>query len=262
MICKDTTPTGAAIRHLVIGHSQILGCWEHVFEEEMLNFDVDWMCLPGAKAYQLIDIVNDEMRESQIPLRISAMVWQNSIVTITLSEVQMLLEKVEDTLRKFPQHRVALPECQYVPAQSDYFQHIAKVNIMLADFNERHGFQRYPLFKTIMKYNKKNRLYRVKQQEWSEFLDKTGPGCTIANKNKYTEFIRKFHLYNLAEAEEVPWQPSVLSPFKIQDVICPQNKMIDPTEIPSETITVTVQNPVEKGETKSCVYQKLKNLFY
>ena len=111
--------------------------------------------MPGGKAQELKKLLISEIKKAQIPLRISAVIWQNSITTITLSRVKEIIEEIESTLKLHLQHRVALPECQYVPEQADYFEHIAKINLLLADFNQRHGFKRYPLFRSTMTERKK-----------------------------------------------------------------------------------------------------------
>ena len=211
--------------------------------------------MPGGKAQELKELLISEIREAQIPLRISAMIWQNSITTITLSEVKEIVEEIESTLKLHPQHRVALPECQYVPAQADYFEHIAKVNLLLADFNKRHGFNRYSLFKSTMKDTKKG--LRVKQDQWSEYQRKTGPGYHIADKTKYTEFIRKFHLNNLESSVQVAWKPSTLDITKVLAVLSPPNKMEDPSKGKRdlrESLTVNkelgISPPTESGRKR------------
>ena len=254
-IRKDFTPRSARLRHLVIGHSQIKNCWDYKYKEPELELKIDWICVPGGKAQELKELLISEIREAQIPLRISAMIWQNSITTITLSEVKEIVEEIESTLKLHPQHRVALPECQYVPAQADYFEHIAKVNLLLADFNKRHGFNRYSLFKSTMKDTKKG--LRVKQDQWSEYQRKTGPGYHIADKTRYTEFIRKFHLNNLESSVQVAWKPSTLDITKVLAVLSPPNKMEDPSKGKRdlrESLTVNkelgISPPTESGRKR------------
>ena len=226
------TPAGAMIRHLVIGHSQIHGCWDCKFEGNELNFNIDWICVPGGKAKDLLELMKQQMSKSQIPLRISAIIWQNSIPDLSFGDVEQMIEEIEATLDIHPQHKVALPECQFVPAQARMFEHIAKINLILADFNGRQGFNRYPLFRATMKQSKNG--YKVKQAEWSEFQNKTGPGYHIADKTKLTKFIRKFHAYNLENAKFVQWRPSTLDITKVLAVISPPDNMIDPSEAPKD----------------------------
>ena len=179
--------------------------------------------MPGGKAQELKKLLISEVNKTQIPLRISAVIWQNSITTITLSRVKEIIEEIESTLKLHLQHRVALPECQYVPEQADYFEHIAKINLLLADFNQRQGFNRYPLFKSTMTKNKKG--FHVKQNQWLEYQTKTGPGYHIADKTIYTKFIRKFHLNNLENSIGMDWKPSTIDITKDLAVLPPSNKM-------------------------------------
>lgn len=260
------TQTGARIRHLVIGHSQIRGCWDYKFEENELNFDIDWICVPGGKARDLLELIKEQMRESRIPLRISAIIWQNSISDLSFGDVEQMIEEIEATLDIFPQHKVALPECQFVPAQARMFEHIAKINLILADFNERQGFNRYPLFRATMKQSKNG--YKVKQAEWSEFQNKTGPGYHIADKTKLTKFIRKFHANNLENAKFVQWRPSTLDISKVMAVISPPDNMINPSDAPEdlreklrdkEEWNKNSQPGTSKGE-RSYVYEKEEKL--
>ena len=212
------------LRHLVIGHSQIKDCWDYKYQEPELDFKIDWICMPGGKAQELKKLLISEIKKAQIPLRISAVIWQNSITTITLSRVKEIIEEIESTLKLHLQHRVALPECQYVPEQADYFEHIAKINLLLADFNQRHGFKRYPLFRSTMTERKRG-SFHVKQNRWLEYQTKTGPGFHIADKTIYTKFIRKFHLNNLENSIEIDWKPSIIDITKDLAVLPPSNKM-------------------------------------
>ena len=116
--------------------------------------------MPEGKAQKLRKLLISEIRKAQIPLRISAMIWQNSIRTITPFAVKQIIDEIDSTLKLHPQHRVALPECQFVPEQADHFEHIAIINLLLANFNQQHDFNRYLLLKT-------------------------GPGYHIADKTRY-----------------------------------------------------------------------------
>ena len=69
-----------------------------------------------------------------------------------------------------------------------------------------------------------------KAAEWLEFQNKTGPDYYIADKTKYTKFIRKFHLTNLQNAKDVFWTPSLLDITKVMAVISPPDIMLDPSE--------------------------------
>ena len=242
IVRKDYTPKDANIRHLIIGHSQIRNCWECKYEEEELNFNMDWISVSEGKAQELKELLIQELRESQIPLRISAIIWQNSIPSISYTEVEQIIEDIEKALDQYPQHKVALPECQFVPAQAIHFEHISKINLILADFNKRQGFNSYHLHKAVMRQRKGS--LAVKQSEWLEFQNKTGPGYHIADKTKYTKFIRKFHLSNLQNAKDVFWTPSRLDITKVMAVISPPARMVDPSEAQEdlrETLNVNKQ---------------------
>lgn len=225
MININETHAEALKRHLIIGHSQIRGCWNEVFDKEELNFPIDWMCLPGGKAYELMEIVKTEIRDAQIPTRISAIIWQNSVPNLSLEDVQNLLEDVEILLAGYPEHKVAFPECQFVPDQEKHFEHIGRINKLLQDYNQRNGFNRYPLFKSTMK---SGGGLKVDQKRWSEFLKNQGKGYHIDNKHKYTQFIRKFHLHGFRDNKPcVAYEPSQINTDKLPKfcVLTPANKM-------------------------------------
>ena len=85
MIQKNSTKSGAKIHHLVIGHSKIIGCWDHQYEEVELNFDIDdWIYMPNGKTEELCNILATEFQESKVPLRVSAIIWRNSIQNLSL----------------------------------------------------------------------------------------------------------------------------------------------------------------------------------
>ena len=226
LIRKNSTKSGAKIRHLVIGHSQIIGCWDYQYEEEELNFDIDWICMPNGKTEELCNVLATEFQESKVPLRVSAIIWQNSIQNLSLLDVKEVVRQIETILSRYPEHRVALPECQFVPAQAAHFEHIAKTNMILAEFNKCQGYNRYPLFRSVMRQRK---ALHVKQEEWTEFQNNTGPGYNIADKKKYTKFIRKFHLNNLENASSEPWTPINIDVTRILAVLSPPNEVIDPS---------------------------------
>ena len=188
--------------------------------------------MPGGKVHDLKNLLFHELGNAQIPLRVSAVMWQNSIPSLTLVEVKDIIQEIEVKLNAHPQHKVALPECQFVPAQANHFEHIAKINMMLADFNKRQGFNRYPLFKSTMHQSRKG--LTVKQGEWLEYQKKMGPGYHIADKKNFTRFIRMFHLNNLENPKYALWRPSTLDITKVLAVISPPNKMEDPSDTPKD----------------------------
>ena len=58
--------------HLVIGHRQIRDCETCFYEEEDLNFPIDWLCKPNGQPEDFIKILEHEMKHEKRPLKISA----------------------------------------------------------------------------------------------------------------------------------------------------------------------------------------------
>ena len=158
------------MKHIVIGHSQVKNLQNYSFPEKPdLNFQIEFRYISGGKAPELIELVKKEIISAVQPLRITAIVWQNSNWNITISEVENIVLDMEHFLHDHPLHRVAFPECLYVPDQERLWDKVAKINLVLANYNQRQGFDRYPLFKVAMQYSKEKRSLVVRQTSFKEY---------------------------------------------------------------------------------------------
>ena len=200
---------GTKFKHMVIGHSQLKNMEKYKFEDQPdINFHIDFKSISGGKAPQLAKIIKEEIMLSPDPLRISAVIWQNSILDLSIQEMEDIVLDMEAFLRDYPSHRVAFPECQYVPKLERYWDKIAQLNTILNKYNLRQGFNSYPLHKTTMQYSKQKKSLVVRQSSYKEFNDalkKHGAGQVDdigqlgyhidegAPKTRYAQHIRRFH---------------------------------------------------------------------
>ena len=166
------------IIHMVIGHAQIKGCWDIKFDLDELNFPVDWLCMPSGLPDDFLKVIKNEMRMAVKPLKISAIIWQNSLHNITLESVKRILSEADRLYLVYPQHSIAFPEIMFLPKLKDFSAKTAKINSILAEYNSKRDYDKYSLFKAGTAKN-----------NWEE-------GLYLKNKRKFTSFIRKFHLHN------------------------------------------------------------------
>ena len=164
--------------HLVVGHGQIRDCEKYFYVEKDLNFPMNFICLSNGYPRDFISIIEDEMKNEERPLKITAIIWQNDIPNISLDSVRDITKKAEDLLKVYTRHNLAFPEILFLPGLKTFAQKIAKINEILAEFNEKRGLFKYPLYKAgSVKANWVNPFF-------------------LKNKTKYVKFIRKFHLNN------------------------------------------------------------------
>ena len=121
----DTYEDKGEIKHVVIGHSQIHGLWNIKFtgDDEHLNYPIRWVVLKDGRADELVNIIQKEVQDCKkdIKLRITAIIWQNVIPSITIDEVNETVLRIEAFMSRTPRHKLALPECQFVPEQEGQF---------------------------------------------------------------------------------------------------------------------------------------------
>ena len=217
------------VKHLVIGHSQIRNLENYGFPDKPeLNFEMEFKSYSGAKAPYLARLIKEELKNNTTPLRITAIIWQNSITDISLEEMEEIVIDMEQFLEIYPYHRVAFPECQYVPKLNQYWEKISRLNTILNDYNIRQGLGKYGLDKVTMS-NEKGKGRVVRQTCYKEYnmaltsqnskggthgLDNLGYHIDEgAPKSRYALHIRKYHLYgfkanNRANTTETPTRKS------------------------------------------------------
>ena len=139
-------------KHMVIGNQQIRNCWDFIFENTDLNFPIEWICNPDSDATpeDFMSIVINEIIESKTPFKISAMIWaiwQNVVPFISLDKVKDLVAQAENCLYANPGHSIAFPEMMFFPRMKAHYEKIRSINLTLASFNRKWGFNRYSLHK-------------------------------------------------------------------------------------------------------------------
>ena len=243
------------IRHMVIGHSQIRNFKDYQFPDiPDINFPMETICIRGGKAPELINIIKDELHTSKTPLRISAIIWQNSNWDITISEVERLVFDMETYLKDYPFHRVAFPECLFVPEQERIWDKIAKINAVLADYNHRQGFDRYPLYKVAQTYCKRKGSSTVRQTSYLEFnrgLTQTGSNNSNkgyhldegAPKKRFAKFVRTFHSkgFHADSKTKDTGKPQESISNKVFCVANPGNIMRSPGKVDARTVINSIR---------------------
>lgn len=238
------------IQHVVIGHSQIRHLENYDFSDQPeINFPIEFICVGGGLAPNLIRIIKEKITQATKPMCVSAIIWQNSNWDITVQQVEEIVWDMEQFLKVYPFHRVAFPECQFVPQQERIWDKIARINAVLNSYNLRQGFARYPLHKVTMQYSKQKKSLVVRQTSYREYnnavraaseqsRDNTEDkhsnlGYHIdegAPKRRYAQHIRRFHLNGFNA--NIP-RPRVSSPEPKRSSIIsfarnPVNKMKSP----------------------------------
>ena len=242
------------LQHMVIGHSQIRNLEKYHFPDTPgINFHIDVLSYSGGHASRLAEVIKDEISSASRPLRISAIIWQNSNWTTTLSQVEDIVMDIEDFLKDYPFHRVAFPECLFVPQQEEIWDKVARINTILGNYNKRQGFDRYPLHKVAMYWNTNTKAFTVRQTSYREYnQDLTASqgradhnannlGYHIdegAPKRRYAQHIRNFHKYGFNENKERPINQ--LPPQRISNTVYfagnPVNKMKSPKEADARVV--------------------------
>ena len=180
LIRVSNTPQNTDTVHLVVGHSQILDCWKFVYEKEELNFPINWICKRGnTSPSDFMEIIKDELKKSQVPLRILAIIWLNAIPDLSLDHVKKIINEAEEIMIAHPEHRIAFPEILFIPHFKAFSDKTARINSLLAEFNFKKGYDKYPLYKVGIKAKWEREFY-LKEKD----------------KKSFTSFIRKFHLNN------------------------------------------------------------------
>ena len=186
-------------RHVLVAHSQIRSCWDEKFDGD-LDFPMDFICLPGGKAPELIDIMKEVISSSKVPIKMTGLIFQNSITEITLNQVVDILEDFGQFLQGYPEHKVAFAQGLYPPSNRDFAAHITKVNCQLITFNEHYGHEPFQLSKVCLGQP------RAKQDFYTEKLNRWSDGYHLKDKRKMIRFIRQFHLHSFGEGNSKPYQ--------------------------------------------------------
>ena len=193
--CKDSEFT-----HLVVGHSQIRGKWDVDMSGD-LDFPMNWASFSGGKARFLGEEIKSILRcNDGIQLRISAVIWQNSIESSSVEELMGIATGISYEADKHPQHKVAFPTLHFVPQQHQLWDKIGEFNNFLRDLNNKNGFNPYNLHKTTMR-KASGKGMKVIQTAWKEFNNNQGKGYHIDKHvhERYVKFIKTYHLYGFKD---------------------------------------------------------------
>lgn len=263
---------GEEVQHLVIGHSQIRHLEDYDFSDQPeINFHIDFICVGGGLAPDLIRIIKEKLTQANKPMRISAIIWQNSNWDISVQQVEEMVWDMEQFLKVYPFHRVAFPECQFVPQQERIWDKIARINSVLEKYNQRQGFSRYPLNKVTMQYSKQKKSLVVRQTSYREYNDaiRANPhlgdeaGDTYnqlgyhidegAPKRRYAQHIRKFHRYGFNDHNPRPRIPSP-EPERSSRIFFarnPVNKMKSPKVVDARMVINKIKSDKTRQEQET-----------
>ena len=194
----ESTPDDSP-RHMVFGHSQIRNMWNADLKKDLI-FPIDWFSYSGGKARFLSREIIKTLKANSCPLRISAIIWQNSITDTSLEDLLQISNDIQAELIKHPQHKVAFPTVLFVPDQEKFWDKVAKLNEHLGSLNLKNGLNLYSLHKSIMN-KKKGKGLRVVQSAWKEFNNNSGKGYHIDEKHahQYANFIRNYHIHGFLD---------------------------------------------------------------
>ena len=199
LIKRFFSDSKAKERHVLVAHSQIRSCWDEKFDGD-LDFPMDFFCLPGGKAPELIDIMKEVITSSKVPIKMTGLIFQNSITELTLNQVAHILEDFAQFLKDYPEHKVAFAQGLYPPRNKDFSAHITKVNCQLITFNDHYGHDAYHLTKVCVGKPRANQVF------YTEKLDRWTDGYHLKDKRKIIKFIRNFHLFSFGEGNSKPYQ--------------------------------------------------------
>lgn len=82
----------------------------------------------------------------------------------------------------------------YVPKLHTHWDFLSELNMHLRNYNERQGYNRYPLSKVATR-NCPGGQMKIRQIFWQEYNQRTGYGyhLTYEGKGILAKFIRRFH---------------------------------------------------------------------
>lgn len=184
------------LKHLVVGHSQVREKWD-VEMTGVLNYPMNWISFSGGKA-QLLggEIIKLLRLNDDLQLRISAVIWQNSIETSSLEELMVIAKDIIKEVKKHPQHKVGFPTLHLVPAQDFLWDKISKFNEFLRKLNIENGLNPYNLHKTTMR-KVKGKGMKVVQTAWKEFNNNKSKGYHIDDhvNERYVKYIKTYHIH-------------------------------------------------------------------
>ena len=185
--------------HIVIGKLNIRGLWNVDFSHiEGISFPIDWICQIDGNACSLAKIIVNLLHKTKTPMRISAIIWEESIEALSLEDVHNMVTIMQDALRDHSQHKLALPECHMVSKDHELYDKVQSINQILALLNEKQGYAKYPLYKSVMTNVPGQKGLKVRLTKWKNGAG-LGNQLTANARFNFVKFIRKFHAHGFKE---------------------------------------------------------------
>ena len=187
------------VKNIVVGQSHIHSLWNINFSHmPEINIPFDWICQKEGNACSLAQIIVRLLHTANTPMKISAIIWEDSIADLSITDIQDMVNILEDTLKDYPQHKLALPECHMVPPDHELHNKVMMINWILAEFNEKQKYAKYPLYKSVMS-NIKNKGLVVRPGKWKKKEDAPTTKLESSAKFNFVKFIRKFHAFGFKD---------------------------------------------------------------
>ena len=183
----------AEMRYVVIGHSQVRNKWLVKLNGEELDFPVDWISFSGGQASFLLGETIKLIASAEVPLRVIADVWQNSIGKVPVADLIELLKFFEKDLKNYNlKHKVALATCQFAPDLKEHWDDISDLNEAVREYNIRSNIAPLNLHKASMVHTSKKPL-KVAQSRYREYNQDKSLGYHLDSVGnvKYVQIIRK-----------------------------------------------------------------------
>ena len=171
--------------HMVIGSEQIRGCEDVKLENQRFNFPIQWSVV-NRSPKGIMQNVKNAMETSPEPLALTVMPFVQDIENLKFEDVTMILDVAQNLLDTHEQHKMAIPELMFPPGLEAHYKLIDQLNVFIAEFNERQGFKRYPMWNVGTRARPGGKI-KTKRHQWSE------DGLIFLDRFPVARFIRWFH---------------------------------------------------------------------
>jgi len=204
------------MKHLVIGHDQILCCEETTGP---VGVEIGFIHVSGT-IHNIVERVRREMNLSRDPLAISAMLFLDSLSTLTMDGAKSILEEIKRLATKHPHHRLFVGEALYAPAFRARYRFIAALNELVKETNKANGNPYYSISNVGAK-----RKWNSKKGQWDVIEARShwsSDGRLLASqktRKSYLQFIQKFHTHWTLPAPASTSQPS--PDIEVEEIITP-----------------------------------------
>ena len=186
-------------KHVVIGDLIVKDCWKFKTAKEELDFHIDWVLI-NATPDKLVSLLERIMvKAANRPLCFSIYPWLNSIPTLTDQDVGDLIARIQELLKAYPHHCVALGTMYYSPAYIEHRDKMARFNFSINDFNMQQGLNKHGLAGLGLLWNASKTKSHTRERDWAQ------DGLLFKDIQRVADTIRKYLFYNFpGDMEPLP----------------------------------------------------------